>query len=265
MRAASLIAIAGLVLALLAPPAEAGQATINIVGTGDGLQMMRALGAAYMAGEPDVEVTVPPSIGSGGAVAAVTAGRELVGRVARPLSEAEKAQGLTYIPIARIASAFFVHPGVGVSSLSSEQLTAIYSGGVTNWSEVGGADMKIRVVRREDSDSSLQALRASLPGWSALVITPLSKTAVTTQDAIETVGRVEGAIGFGPFSRELDGRVQAIAVDGKRPDGPGYPSGVTLALITSVGATDRVVADLVAFMRSPRAADIIREYGAVPF
>ena len=61
--------------------------------------------------------------------------------------------------------------------------------------------MRIKVVRREDQDSTLLVLRQSMPGWKDLAITEKSKTAVTTQDCIDTVKEVPGAIGFGPFTQ----------------------------------------------------------------
>ena len=106
-------------------------------------------------------------------------------------------------PVFRLPAAFFVHRVAGVSGLTSAQLADIYRGKITNWRDVGGADLRIRVVRREDQDSTLLVLRQSMPGWKDLVITEKSKTAVTTQDCSNTVKEVEGAIGFGPFTRAL--------------------------------------------------------------
>ena len=43
-----------------------------------------------------------------------------------------------------------------------------------------------------------------MPGWKTLAITEKSKTATTTQDGVDTVKAVEGAIGFGPYTKELE-------------------------------------------------------------
>ncbi len=127
-------------------------ADLSVVGTGDGIDLLRALGAAYTADHPDTNVIVPPSIGSGGGVAAVGSNKEVLARVARPLSDSEKEAGLIATPVFRLPSAFFVHRSAGVSSLTNAQLADIYSGKVTNWRDVGGQDMRIKVVRREDQD-----------------------------------------------------------------------------------------------------------------
>src|SRR3954454_3855402 len=106
---------------------------LSVVGTGDGIDLLRALGAAYTADHPDTNVIVPPSIGSGGGGAAVGANKEVLARVGRPLSESEKEAGLVATPVFRLPSAFFVHRSAGVTSLTTAQLADIYNGKITNW------------------------------------------------------------------------------------------------------------------------------------
>src|SRR5262245_53239255 len=112
----------------LAVRAQAQTRTLEIVGTGDGIDLLRAIGASFMEQDNTVRIDVPPSIGSGGGIAAVGSGKAVMGRVARQLSEAEAASGIAYKPIARLPSAFFVHPGTGLNALTGEQLLGIYSG-----------------------------------------------------------------------------------------------------------------------------------------
>src|SRR5947209_12641857 len=152
----------------LTATAQAGD--LAVVGTGDGIDLLRALGAAYTADHPDTNVVVPPSIGSGGGVAAVGANKEVLGRIARPLSDSEKEAGLIAIPVFRLPSAFFVHRSAGVSSLSNGQLADIYRGKITNWRDVGGQDIRVKVVRRALQDSTLLVLRKSMLRWKALAL-----------------------------------------------------------------------------------------------
>ena len=243
-------------------PAVAG--SIEIVGTGDGMEIVNAIGSAYMAEHPDQIVVVPPSIGSGGGIAAVGAGRAYLARVARPLKPAERASGLHAKPIFRLPSAIYTHPDVGVSGLTSEQLTDIYSGRATNWSDVGGKDLRIRVVRREDTDSTLTVLRNSMPGWANLQLTPKSKTAVTTQEAVETVRQVPGAIGFGPFSRLLEAELNVLTIDGAHPTSASYPSAVTISYVWGNDLIRENERAFVQFGRSERARNLLKALGALP-
>ncbi len=204
---------------------------LDIVGTGDGMEVLRALGSAFSEQHKSVDIVIPPSIGSGGGVAAVGSGKSVLGRVARKLTDTETASGIVYRPIARLPASFFTHPDAGVTSLTSAQLLDIFAGRVTNWKEVGGKDVRIRVVRREDTDSTLTVLRASMPGWKDLAISEKSKTATTTQEAVNTTREVSGAIGFGPFHKSLEQGLTVIKIDGHYPTDDSYPSSVELALI----------------------------------
>src|SRR3954464_3036907 len=136
MRARTRFAVGLVAAALSGLPVRADE--LPIVGTGDGMEMLSALASVFTADHAETRVLVPPSIGSGGAIAAVGADRAVLGRIARPLSDAERAQGLIERPIMRIPSAVYVHRSAGVSALTAEQLAGIYAGAIENWKDVGG-------------------------------------------------------------------------------------------------------------------------------
>ena len=253
--AASLV----LTSAVLAAPDE-----LSIVGTGDGIDVLRALGTAFMAENKPIWIDIPPSIGSGGGIAAVGTDKAILGRVARALTDSEAAAGLRYEPFAKLPSAFYVHPSTGVTSLTNAQLADVFTGRVTNWSEVGGNDFRIRVVRREDADSTLLVLRATMPRWKDLVITDKSKLAMTTQEAFDTVRDVPGTIGFGPFTTTLDAKTVVLNIDGHHPTDVAYPSGVILALIYKDSTVTSAARTFMDFLGSEKARAIIIQFGNVP-
>jgi phosphate transport system substrate-binding protein len=265
LKSASIgIQIIAVSLALLAAPAKADSTDLQIVGTGDGVDLLRALGNDFMQRTESIRIEVPPSIGSGGGIAAVGAGKSVLGRVARKLSTTEVASGIIYKPFARLPSAFFVHPGTGVQNLTNDQLRKIFTGEITNWSEVGGPDLHIRVVRREDTDSTLTVLRQMMPGWKDLKILEKSKTATTTQEAIETVRDIVGTIGFGPYSAKLEPDVAVLKIDGHHPLDPTYPSSVELALIYKDATITPVGRAFTSYATSAKAREIIVRLGSVP-
>lgn len=61
---------------------------------------------------------------------------------------------LEITPIGRDALVFIVNENNPVESLTQQQLIDIYSGKITNWSEVGGEDMPIKAFQRPDSSGS---------------------------------------------------------------------------------------------------------------
>lgn len=253
------LAVAGAALVTTASAEE-----LRIVGTGDGLGLLRDVAARFNELSPGVEVVIPDSIGSGGGIAAVTAGTERFARVARALKPSEQAMGLQYVPFARIPPVFFTHPSAGVTSLTGEQIRAIFEGKVHSWADVGGNDVKIRVVRREDGDSTLQVLRASMPGWKDLTFTRRSKMAVTTQDAVMTVRTVQGAIGFAPYTEALGDEATVLAVDGVLPTDPDYPSAVELAFVFQSDALTPEMRSFIEFARSAPARTLMLAEGALP-
>jgi phosphate transport system substrate-binding protein len=237
---------------------------LSVVGTGDGIDLLRALGAAYTADHPDTNVIVPPSIGSGGGIAAVSSNKEVLARAARPLSESEKEVGLIATPVFRLPSAFFVHGSASVTTLSSAQLAAVYGGKITNWKDVGGQDVRIKVVRREDADSTLQVLRQSMPGWKDLAITEKSKTAVTTQDCITTVKETPGAIGFGPFTKALEMELAVLKIDGHYPTDRDYPSAVTLVFVHKDSTLTPDAKQFISYAKTGKAKTVLTSMGGVP-
>jgi len=245
-------------------PAPAVAEQILVPGTGDVIELLRAVAAVFASDHPDVSIVVPPSTGSGGGVISVSQDKAVLGRIAVPLSATEEATGLTSVPIVRLPLAIYAHPSAGVTALSAKQLVGIYDGTITNWKEVGGSNLRIKVVRREDVDSTLVILRATLPGWKDLRITDRSKTAVTTQDALETVLATEGAIGFGPFSEVRDQGLTIFRMDGKHPVESDYPSFNRLRLIYKPANVTPNARKFIEFAKSEKARSMYSSFGGVP-
>jgi len=98
--------------------------------------------------------------GSDAALQSLLDGKIDLAAIGRPLTEAEKAQGLTPVPVRREKIAIVVgeeNPLQG--SLSSEQFAKIFRGEIKDWSEVGGPRGKIRVIDRISSSDTRQAFR----------------------------------------------------------------------------------------------------------
>lgn len=251
-------------IAVLSLCAKANAGDLSVVGTGDGIEILRVIGASYTADNPQTQVRVPPSIHSSGGVAAVGSDKEVLGRIARALSESEKAIGLIEVPVFRLPAAIYAHRSAGVTRLTARQLEEIYAGTITNWRMVGGADLKTKVVRREDVDSTLNVLRNTMPGWKGLVITEKSKTATTTQDSVDTVKAVEGAIGFGPYTRELEDNLVVLQIDGRHPTDRDYPSAITLSLIYKKATITPEARKFLEFFSTEKAKTLLVNMGSVP-
>lgn len=244
----------------------AAQATeITIVGTGSGSAILQAVGDAFSQSNPGVTIQVPKSIGSGGGIKAVGTDEAVIGRIAREIKENEKPLDLTYIPFAKTPIVFMTHKSVGVPGLSAQQICDIYSEKITNWKEVGGKDAKIRVVRREEGDSSLEVLLQSLPGFKDITITSKSKTTFSDPETVALVETKEDTIAFGTYANARVGKVEILKIDGKGATDAGYPAVGILALIFKEKNKTGHVKQFVEFATSAAAHEAVKGAGGLPF
>lgn len=247
--------------AIIPMSVKAQSAELKVVGSGDGMEMLQAVAADYMVANPNKKVAVPPSIGTGGGFTAVNTDREILGRIARGLTDAERSQGLVATPLVHVPIAIFTHPAAGVKELTAAQVVDVFSGKVRNWNEVGGRDQTVRVVRRDANDSTLIALRASMPGWKDLAFTDRSKQTLSTTEMLDSVRTTEGAVGFCPYAKPLEGAVIYVKVDGVAPTEPTYKTHVLLNLLHKTSTVTDDAKAFLAFVTTDRAKAILRREG----
>lgn len=239
-------------------------ADVSIVGTGDGVEIIRSIAMAYSAKNASTRIIVPPSIGSRGAIAAVGGRHEMLGRITGPLSPAEEAFGLQLHPLARLPVAVITHPELLITGLGSAELGGLLSGKITNWKQLGGPDQRVKLVRSEDEDPVWLALRNAVPGLSKIGFSDRAKLATSAQDVIDTVRSTPGAVGIIPYSNVYAHVVSALALDGKHPSDKDYPASITLAIVYRAGALSSEAAGFMAFAGSPESAAIAARFGADP-
>lgn len=235
---------------------------ITIVGTGDGVAVLKSIGDAFSKAN-GVTITVPDSIGSGGGIKAVGADEAKIARVARKLKDKEAPLGLTYTPFATIPTVFCVNSSVTVDNLTAKQVADIYAGTITDWKEVGGNSEPIRVVRREDGDSTLEVLQKTFPGFKDITITDKAKTALKTSEMVEIVTGKAGAIAFGPLDVALANNLKVLKIDGKAPTDAGYPSAVTMAFVYKEANNTGSIKQFVEFATSSAAHEAITSKGGM--
>jgi phosphate transport system substrate-binding protein len=248
-------------VALLSIPVLAEE--ITIVGTGAGAEVIENLGKAFAKTSPGVTVAVPKSIGSGGGIKEVGTDKAPMGRVGRGIQDNEKSYGLTYLPVAKLPIVIMTHKGVGVKNLTPQQVCDIFSGKITNWKEVGGKEGNIRVVRREDGDSSLAVLQTSLPGFKAIQITSRSKTTLTDPETIELVAKTAGVISWGTYANTKVADVTTVTIGGKSPASADYPYIGDLALVFKEKNKTGTIAKFLEFVKSSAAHDAIKGAGGL--
>lgn len=126
--------------------------SIKVAGSSSVAPLVRELKEAYtLQGGRSVEVQ---ESGSTAGITATLEGASDIGMSSRDLSETEVAAGIVDMVIALDGIAVIVHPDNPVRELSPDQITAIYTGGIRDWSEVGGNPGEIIVISREEGSGT---------------------------------------------------------------------------------------------------------------
>ena len=175
-------------------------------------KVIGVLGESFMEMNPDVSFTYNPT-GSGSGITAVSEKRCDIGLSSRALKDEEKNNGLTETVLAYDGIAIIVNPENAISDLSVEDIAKIYTGEITNWKDLGGADAEIVVIGREAGSGTRDGFE-SITGTSEKCVYRQELT--STGDVITTVSQNPDAIGYASLSAVKD-TVKALTVGGVAP------------------------------------------------
>lgn len=228
-------------------------------------KVIGALGEAFTKANPDATFTYNPT-GSGSGITAVSEGRCDIGLSSRALKDEEKSQGLVETTLALDGIAIIVNKENTVEDLSLDDIAKIYTGEITNWSEVGGEDADIVLIGREAGSGTRDGFE-SITGTSDSC--KYRQELTSTGDVITTVSSNPGAIGYASLAAVKD-TVKKVSVDGVEAteetvkDGS-YKVQRPFVLVTKDGTELSEAAQaFFDYATSKDAADIISAAGAVP-
>ncbi len=207
-----LVLAAVLAVSVLAGCAGKTSQKVSTDGSTSMEEVIGVLGEAFMEQNKDITFTYNPT-GSGSGITAVQEGRCDIGLSSRSLKEEEKAAGLTETVLAYDGIAIIVHPDNPVSDLTKAQIADIYTGKITNWSEVGGKDAAIVVIGREAGSGTRDGFE-SITGTKDAC--KYRQQLTSTGDVINTVASNPDAIGYASLASVKDS-VKALSVDGIAP------------------------------------------------
>ena len=251
-----------------APATTAGAKLSGTVATDGSTSMEKvigALGEAFMEANPDTTFTYNPT-GSGSGIQAVQEGRCDIGLSSRALKDAEKEAGLTETVLAYDGIAMIVNPANPVEDLSLEQIADIYTGKITNWSEVGGNDGQIVLIGREAGSGTRGGFEEIVGVVDAC---QYRQELSSTGDVITTVAQNPDAIGYASLAAVKD-TVKALKVAGVTPTEATVKDGTytiqrPFVLATKTGEKLNDVAQaFFDYATSADAGEIITAAGAVP-
>ena len=187
-----------------------GKLTLN--GSTSMATVCQALGEVFHEQNPGVTVE-KSGTGSGDASKAVLAGTALIGDLSRELKDSENPDQFEVVQIATDGIAIAVHKDNPVSDLTQEQIAKIFTGEITNWSEVGGDDAEIVFVGREAGSGTRDGFE-SIVGVEDECVYAEELTA--TGAVIARVQSNANAIGYASLSA-VDDTVKTVSIEGVLP------------------------------------------------
>ncbi len=173
----------------------------------------------FMQKNPGIDISVRGG-GSGVGAASLIDGACDIADMSRSMKDAELEKAVTNgkSPVAHVIAmdgiAVIVNPSSGVKALTKKQVKGIFTGKISDWSEVGGRAGRIIVVSRDTSSGTYEAfgelaLEKEKPRADALL-------QASNQAVANTVARTPGAIGYVGLAF-MSGDVVAVTIDGILP------------------------------------------------
>lgn len=179
-----------------------------------------------------------------------------------------------YIPIGYDAFVFFVHKNNPIDNLTTEQVQGIYSGEITNWSEVGGKNEKIAAYQRNEGSGSQSMLKRFM-GDKKIMEAPTEMVNDLMSGIIEKVSDYRSksnSIGFS-FRYYVEGiirnpDIKLLSIDGIYPSVENikngtYPITGPLYAVTWEGNSNENVEKLLEWVLSEEGQEIIEKTGYV--
>jgi phosphate transport system substrate-binding protein len=180
--------------------------------------LAETLAKAFMAANSGVQVDIQGG-GSSVGVSDATSGLSDIGMVSRALKDEEKAT-LTETVICIDGIDVVVNKANGVSDLTAEQITKIYTGEITNWKDVGGADEPIIVIQRESASGTRDAFQGffkltekAADGTTKVLVSDKALEFNSTGAVLTAVSGKPGAIGYASMG-SVTSDVKALKIGG---------------------------------------------------
>ena len=247
------------------PAVEKLSGAVALNGSTSMEKVVGALGEQFMTDNSGVTVTYDAT-GSGAGIEAASNGSADIGLSSRALKDEEASSGLVGTTVALDGIAVIVNPACKVADLTVEQIAAIFTGAVTDWSEVGGDAGTISCIGREAGSGTRDGFE-SITGTKDAC--KLDQELTSTGAVIEAVAGNPNAIGYASLS-SLKDTVKAVTVGGVTCseetvlDGS-YAIQRPFVFVTKDGTALSAQAQaFFDFATSAAANDLIRAAGAVP-
>jgi phosphate transport system substrate-binding protein len=195
--------------------------TVTIKGSDTMVILGQRWAEEFMKKHPDATLQVTGG-GSGTGISALINGTTDVCQSSRSMSAPEKeklrdryATTGVEIPVARDGLSVYVNAANPMTEISMDQLKLIFTGKVTNWKEVGGADSKIVIYSRENSSGTYVFFKEHV--LKNADYSPRAQTMPGTAAVVNAVSKEKFGIGYGGAAYAKGIKILKIKKDDASP------------------------------------------------
>lgn len=246
--------------------------TVTYDGASSFQALVEAAAEQFMDENPDVSITGSGN-GSGTGLTAVADGTVTIGNsdvFAETKLEADQCADLVDHEVAVVGMGPVVSKNVTVEDLTLEQLKGIFSGEITNWSEVGGDDADIHVLNRKSGSGTRATFEAAVFGAGAEESTFKGDAELDKSGDVQTqLGSTDNAISYLDFSHFDDSKFTAIKVNGVEPTDENvcdnsFPIWATEHMYCKDDADEATTAFLEYMLSDDVQGSLVEEQGFIP-
>jgi phosphate transport system substrate-binding protein len=242
-----------------------GLATIAISGSTSVGPLAEKLAFKYEENN-DVKIEIN-QIGSSAGITNAISGVSEIGMSSRDLKQEEIDSGLSETIIAYDGIVVVTHPTNKVKDLTLDEVKKIFTGKVTNWKELGGEDLEIVVVSREDGSGSRDSFQ-EIVDFSSGELVRSAIIASGNGNIKTTVATNKHAVGFISFEY-IDESISTIDINGVEATADNvlqqkYKLSRPFLFVNKEENLTDAGQQFIDFILSPDGQAVVSETGAIP-
>jgi len=170
--------------------------------------------------------------------------------------------GLVETPFCKDPLAIITKKSTPINNLSVGQIWQIFSGGITNWKDVGGPDLPITLVVPGNDTGANKNFRRLVMKHKEIQYDYLTYKSTRVIEAIESLPA--GAISFIARGAQIaHPDIKVLSIDNKKPGDKNYPY-YQIFYLVSKGEPAGSVETFVDFIKSKKGVSILKERGLLP-
>jgi phosphate transport system substrate-binding protein len=259
-----------LLIGSIAPTMASEKVTVS--GSTTVLPLAEACAETFNSQQNNYQATVTGG-GTGAGITAIAEKRSEIAMASRDVTADERNKygnnfkefdiGLDGICIAVSRQIF----DAGVRNLTKDQLKGIYGGEIKNWKEVGGPDVPIYAIAREQGSGTRDTFNDVIMGSAAAETPGVSTVALGSAEAKTAIAGSKNAIAYLGFSY-IGGNIGIVALNGIMPSvqsimDNSYELGRHLYFYT-FGAPSPGAKAFIDFVQAPEGQSIAQDNGFIP-